>query len=154
MQQRRTFADVSSGSENAHFDKSVRQQTAQSSSRSSKYASQSGSFSLQLSHNTYINVTCRSRYLAKLFLSSMRRLFATRAPESPPSSWRHLLTRTRLHDLRLIAHMCTHSGHHVSDTCTDLQRTFHVGTCRPAFTPGPRVRNQSSPSRTRRLPDL
>ena len=29
----------------------------------------------------------------------------------------------------------THSGHHVSDICRDLQRSFHVGACPPAFAP-------------------
>ena len=115
VQQRRTFADVYSFSENSHLDKSVRQQTTQSSSRSSKY---------QLSQNTCINVSCRSQHLAKLFLSCMRGHIATPAPVSPASSWTHLLTRhrTRLHDPRTPAT----TSQTLAQTCNRLSTSAPV----------------------------
>ena len=140
MQQRRTFADVHSVSENSHLDKSVHSQVHDRPNSHSK-ANLSVSSCL-----TILTSTLPSDLFSWSSFSSL--------------AWEVTLRHQRQSHLRplgrifwlVIVHVCTicvlsytsarstHSGHHVSDTCTGLQRTYHVGTCRPAFTPDPGVR--------------
>ena len=84
---------------------------------------QAGGLDPDLSQNGY-GLTCRSLYLAKLFLSCMRGHVATPAPESPASSWTHLLTRhrTRLHDPRTPATTSRTSA----QTCNGLSTSAPV----------------------------
>ena len=76
-------------------------------------------------------------HLAKVFLSCTRGHFQVKLHKH--------LNRTRLQDRRVVSF--ARSDHHVSDTNTGPQGTFHVSALRPATTPDPRVRNQCPPPR-------